>query len=351
MRVLITGVTGMAGSHLAEYILANHPEVELYGMCRWRSRMDNLADLADQGKLNTRPLEGRVTTPEMLAEHSEADKLNLVYGELNDFLAMHTVIAAVRPDRIFHLAAQSFVPASWSAPAETLQTNVIGQVHLFEAVRTAGLDPLIHVAGSSEEYGLVYPDELPIKETNPLRPLSPYAVSKVAQENLAWQYHKSYGLRTVVTRGFNHEGPRRGEVFVTSSFAKLIALIECGLKNPPVLYVGDLSSERDWTDARDMARAYWLVSEHGIAGEVYNLGSGVRRSVKEMLALLLTMTEGHIEVQQDPARLRPSDVRVLQADSSKFRALTGWRPEIPFERMMRDSLDWWRRQVKTRSTE
>jgi GDP-4-dehydro-6-deoxy-D-mannose reductase len=198
MRVLITGVTGMTGSHLAEYILVNHPDVELYGMCRWRSRMDNpstgsgrrLADLADQGKLNTRPLEGRVTTPAMLSDHSKSGALNLVYGELNDPLAMRTVIATVRPDRIFHpslhsgqaLAAQSFVPASWSAPAETLQTNVIGQVHLFEAVRAAGLDPLIHVAGSSEEYGLVYPDELPIKETNPLRPLSPYGVSKVAQE-------------------------------------------------------------------------------------------------------------------------------------------------------------------------
>lgn len=152
----------------------------------------------------------------MLAEHSATGKLNLVYGELNDPLAMRTVIGTVRPDRIFHLAVQSFVPASWSAPAETLQINVIGQVHLFEAVRAAGINPLIHIAGSSEEYGLVYPDELPIKESNPLRPLSPYGVSKVAQENLAWQYHKSYGLRTVVTRGFNYEGPRQGEVFVTS---------------------------------------------------------------------------------------------------------------------------------------
>lgn len=157
-----------------------------------------------------------MTTPEMLAEHSATGKLNLVYGELNDPLAMRTVIGTVRPDRIFHLAVQSFVPASWSAPAETLQINVIGQVHLFEAVRAAGINPLIHIAGSSEEYGLVYPDELPIKESNPLRPLSPYGVSKVAQENLAWQYHKSYGLRTVVTRGFNYEGPRQGEVFVTS---------------------------------------------------------------------------------------------------------------------------------------
>lgn len=153
MRVLITGVTGFAGSHLAEYILANYPAVELYGMCRWRSRMDNLADLATQGRVNISPLEGRVTTPEMLGKRSEPNKLNLVYGELNDPLAMRTVIATVRPDRIFHLAAQSFVPASWSMPAETFQVNVIGQIHLFEAVLAAGIAPLIHIAGSSEETG------------------------------------------------------------------------------------------------------------------------------------------------------------------------------------------------------
>lgn len=153
-------------------------------------------------------------------------------------------------------------------------------------MRAAGIDPLIHVAGSSKEYGLVCPEELPIKETNPLRPLSPYAASKVAQEKLAWQYHRSYGLRTVVTRGFNHEGPRRGEVFVTSSSAKQIAMIEAGLKTPPVIYVGDLSSERDWTDVRDVVRTYWLALEHGLQGEVYNIGSGVRRSVGEMRSLV-----------------------------------------------------------------
>ncbi len=345
MRILITGVTGMVGSHLAEYILAHHPEVELYGMCRWRSRMDNLQDLAALDQLNTQALECRVTTREALGACYKAGQLNLVYGELGDALAMHTVVETVRPDRIFHLAAQSFVPVSWTAPAETFRINAIGQIHLLEAVRAVGLDPLIHIAGSSEEYGLVYPDELPIEENNPLRPLSPYGVSKVAQEQLAWQYHRSYGLRTIVTRGFNHEGPRRGEVFVTSSFAKQVALIEAGLQVPAVLRVGDLSSERDWTDVRDMVRAYWLVLEHGEPGEAYNIGSGVRRSIEEMLDLLLTMTESRIEIRQDPARLRPSDVRVLQANSDKFMQLTGWKPEISFERMMFDSLNWWRDRV------
>jgi GDP-4-dehydro-6-deoxy-D-mannose reductase len=345
-HVLITGVTGMAGSHLAEYILANHPEVELYGMCRWRSRMDNLADLSAHGLLNSRPLEGRATTPALLAACTEPGKLNLVYGELSDPLAMQTVIATVRPDRIFHLAAQSFVPASWSAPAETLQVNAIGQVHLFEAVRAAGLDPLIQIACSSEQYGLVYPDEVPIKETNPLRPLSPYAVSKVAQEQLAWQYHRSYGLKTVVTRGFNHEGPRRGDVFVTSSFAKQIAMIEAGLQEPAVMYVGDLASERDWTDVRDMTRAYWLALEHGVPGEVYNVGSGTRRSVGAMLDLLLSLSPARVQVVTDPTRMRPSDVRVLHADATKFREATGWEPQISFEQMIGDLLEWWRGQLK-----
>lgn len=344
-RILITGVTGMAGSHLAEYILAQHPQFELYGMCRWRSRMDNLSNLAAQSLVNTRPIEGRVTTSEVLLACREPGKLNLVYGDLKDPVAMHTVLATVRPDRIFHLAAQSFVPASWSAPVETFQVNAIGQIHLFEAVRAAGIDPLIQIACSSEQYGLVHADETPIKETNPLRPLSPYAVSKVAQEQLAWQYHRSYGLKTVVTRGFNHEGPRRGDVFVTSSFAKQIAMIEAGLKDPAVLYVGDLTSERDWTDVRDMARAYWLALEHGVPGEVYNIGSGVCRSVGEMLDLLLSLTSADIQVRADPTRMRPSDVKVLHADATKFRRATGWVPEISFKQMIGDLLDWWRCQL------
>ena len=347
MRVLITGVTGMAGSHLAEYILAEQPNISLYGMCRWRSRMDNLANLSASGKLNTSLLEGRITTREMLVERSEPGKLNLVYGELNDASAMRTVIATILPDRIFHLAAQSFVPASWSAPVETMQINAIGQINLLEAVKEVGIDPLIHIAGSSEEYGLVYDHELPIRESNPLRPISPYGVSKVAQEQLAWQYFRSYGLKTVVTRGFNHEGPRRGEVFVTSSFAKQVAMIEAGMVDPPILYHGDLSSERDWTDVRDMVRGYWLALEFGEPGEVYNLGSGVKRSIGAMLELLLVLTDFPIEIRQDPARLRPSDVMVLQADASKFQEEALWEPQISFEQMMMDSLNWWRKRLIT----
>ncbi len=318
MRVLITGITGFAGSHLAEYILAEHPGVRVCGFVRWRSRMDNILSIQDKVELH------------------EAD--------LKDIVSLKKALAEIKPDRIFHLAAQSFVPTSWRLPAETFAINAVGQVNLFEAVLDLKLDPKIQVAGSSEEYGQVYPDEIPMKETNPLRPLSPYAVSKVAQDLLAYQYHKSYGLRTVRTRGFNHTGPRRGDVFVTSNFAKQIAEIEKG-KRPPVLSVGNLDARRDFTDVRDVVRAYWLAAEKGEDGEAYNIGSGKAMAMKEMLDKLLALTKVDVKIQVDPARLRPSDVPILLSDSSKFMTLTGWKPRIPLDRTFKDLLDYWRERV------
>lgn len=345
MRILITGVTGMTGSHLAEYVL-NLEGVEVYGTYRWRSKVENLEDLKRAGRLgiiadSSTSISGLES---LISERTRPGCLNLIGGDMTDPFSMKRIIAAAKPDCIFHLAAQSYVPGSWSAPAETLNTNIIGELNLLEGVREAGIDPLIHIAGSSEEYGYVLPDELPVKETNPLRPLSPYGVSKVAQEMLAYQYFRSYGLKNIVTRGFNHEGPRRGEVFVTSNLAKQIAEIEKGLK-PPVLYTGDLSSKRDWSDVRDFVGAYWLVLQKGIPGEVYNIGSGVAREVGEMLEILLGMTNVNIEVKMDPARLRPSDVNVLVCDDTKFRQLTGWQPQIPFEQTLKDLLDYWRERV------
>lgn len=348
MRVLITGTTGMAGSHLAEYILANHHDAEVYGTYRWRSRMDNLQDLSRNGLLRMVAEGGNISRSGVLArmieEQGERGHLNLIECDLTDAASVKKVISAVRPSHIFHLAAQSYVPASWNAPATTLNINAGGQIHIFEAVIESELDPRIHIAGSSEEYGLVLPDEVPIKESNPLRPLSTYAVSKVTQEMLAWQYFQSYGLKTVVTRGFNHTGPRRGHVFVTSSFAKQIAEIEVG-RRPQIVQVGDLSSKRDWTDVRDIVRGYWLAAEHGIPGEVYNIGSGVARTAGDMLNLLLSMSQAKIEVRQDESRMRPSDVKILLSDSTKLCRQTGWHPEIPFERTMRDLLDYWRERV------
>ena len=265
MNILITGITGFAGSHLAEYILAHHPGVKVHGLVRWRSRMENIAPLLHTGKIT------------------------LYEADLKDMSSLRKALAAARPDRIFHLAAQSFVPASWKLPAETFMINAVGQINLFEAVMAEKLDPRIQIAGSSEEYGLVHPDEVPMKETNPLRPLSPYAVSKVAQDLLGFQYWQSYRLRVVRTRGFNHTGPRRGEVFVTSNFARQIVMIEKGLV-PPVIHVGNLEAKRDFTDVRDTVRGYWLALEKGASGEVYNIGTGNAVSMKDLLDRLLALS-------------------------------------------------------------
>mgnify|MGYP001070808823 CR=1 FL=1 len=318
MRVLITGITGFAGSHLADYILTNHPDVKIYGLVRWRSRMENILHIQDKIEL------------------SEAD--------LKDIVSLRNCLEEIKPDRVFHLAAQSFVPTSWKCPAETFAINAIGQINLFEAILSLKLNPKIQVAGSSEEYGQVFSDEIPMKETNPLRPLSPYAVSKVAQDLLAFQYFKSYGLRTVRTRGFNHTGPRRGEVFVTSSFAKQIAEIE-KKKRDPVIRVGNLEAKRDFTDVRDIARAYWLSLEKGEEGEVYNIGTGKAYAMREILDNLLSLSRVKVKTEIDPKRLRPSDVPVLLSDSTKFRRLTGWKPEIPLKQTLTDLLNYWRERV------
>ncbi len=322
MRALITGITGFAGSHLAELLLSEHPEVEVYGTYRWRSRRENIAHLDHRVQLR------------------EAD--------LRDYSSLHTLLAEVRPDAVFHLAAQSFVPSSWRAPAETLTTNITGQTYLFEAVRSLGIDPTIQIACSSEEYGLVRPDETPITEDNPLRPLSPYAVSKVGQDFLGYQYFQSYGLKVVRTRGFNHTGPRRGDVFVTSNFAKQVASIELGLQEP-VIRVGNLDAVRDFTDVRDMVRAYWLAVEKGRPGEVYNIATGQGHRIRDVLDRLIAIAGAEVDVQLDPDRLRPSDVEILIGDATKFRADTGWEPRIPFEQTLRDVLDYWRERLSGRS--
>lgn len=346
MRVLITGITGFAGSHLAEYILANHPDVAVYGAYRWRSRMENLETLVTRGVLDV--IEGRYSAGAGQGDEAHKGRVTLLHCELTDAGAVEKLIATVRPDRVFHLAAQSFVQSSFDEPAATLRNNIEGQLNLMEAIRRHDMKIRIQVAGSSEEYGLVHPDEVPMKETNPLRPLSPYAVSKVAQDKMAYQYFKSYGLYTVVTRGFNHAGPRRGHVFSTGTFARQIALIEAG-RHEPVIYVGDLTTKRDWTDVRDVVRAYWLALDKAEAGEVYNVGRGRTWSIGEMLNILLSHSTVKIRTQEDPARLRPSDVPILWADASKFYKATGWEPKIPFEDTLRDELDHWRELVRRES--
>lgn len=323
MKILITGITGFVGSHLADYVLENYPQVEIHGIRRWRSNVDNIKHLENK----------------VIFHDCDIKDANNVYK----------IIEQVRPDKIFHLAAQSFVPTSWEAAAETLNNNIIGECNIFEAIRkfkVSGYDPIITIAGSSEEYGLVYPNEVPIKETNPLCPLSPYAVSKIGQDYLAYQYWQSYKIRSIRTRAFNHTGPRRGEVFVSSNFAKQVAEIEKGVREP-IIKVGNLEAIRDFTDVRDVVRAYWLAAEKCQAGEVYNICSGKGYKIKEVLDKLISFNKiKEIKVILDPQRMRPSDVPILIGDHSKFSEETGWQPEISFlDKTLKDLLDYWRERI------
>lgn len=312
---LITGITGFVGSHLAEYLLEEG--LEVYGTVRHKSSRENI-------------------------EHIES-KLKLIEADIRDARRLERVIKDSKPDYIFHLASVSSVFKSWRTPIEVMKTNIIGTVHLFEAIRQSEIEPKVQVAGSSEEYGMVYPEELPVKETNALRPLSPYAVSKVAQDRLSYQYYQSYGLKVVVTRAFNTTGPGRPAMYVTSSFAKQIAEIEKGKK--PIIYVGNLDIRRDFSDVRDIVRAYWLALQKCEPGEVYNICSEKARTIQEVMDLLLSLTSKSIKIQQNPSRMRPADIQVMQGDCTKFRNQTGWKPEIAFEKTMTDLLDYWRARV------
>lgn len=318
-RVLITGITGFTGSHLAELLLKEG--LDIYGTYRWRSKLDNIVDIKDN--------------------------VHLLECDLRDSHSVFKAVQESRPDFIFHLAAQTFVQYSWKAPADTMETNAIGTIHLLESIRQLKdeIDPIIQIAGSSEEYGLVLDGETPIKETNQLRPLSPYGISKVSTDMLGVQYNRSYGMKTIITRAFNHTGPRRGDVFVTSNFAKQIAEIEKGIR-PKIIYVGNLESVRDFTDVRDLVRAYWLSINKCKFGDVYNICSGNGIKIKNVLDILLSMSTCDIKIEQDSTRMRPSDVEVLIGDCSKFRECTGWKTEINFEKTMKDLLNYWREKIK-----
>ena len=315
-KALITGIAGFVGSHMAELLLSQGYEV--WGMSRPRSKMDHIESIKS--------------------------KLHLEDADLLDSHSLYTTLNKIKPDYIFHLAAQSFVPTSWGSPAVTLEVNIVGSANVFEAVRQVGIDPVIQIACSSEEYGMVYENEVPIKETNPLRPLSPYAVSKLAMDYLGYQYFESYGMKIIRTRGFNHTGPRRGDTFAESTFAKQIALIEKG-KQEPVIYVGNLEAQRDYTDVRDMVRAYLLAVQKCDPGEVYNIATGHAIKIEDVLKMMLAMSTVKVEIKQDPARMRPSDVPILIGDNKKFQEKTGWKAEIPFEKTAADLLNYWRERV------
>lgn len=311
MRALITGITGFAGSHLADRLLSLG-NAEVYGIS-W-------------------------------PPGASLPGATLYEIDLNDGAAVRGVIEAVRPDAIYHLAAQAAVPRAWQDPTGTLINNLGAQVNLLQAVIALGLDPAILVVGSADEYGRVDPEDLPIDEDTPLRPLNPYAVSKVAQDYLGLQYHLSHGLRIVRVRPFNHIGPRQRPGFVVPDFCQQIARIEAGLQ-PPVLRVGDLTAQRDFTDVRDMVRGYHAVLTSGRPGEVYNLGASRAYAISDVLGQLLALSRTAIAVEPDPQRMRPSDTPVFVSDCRRALRDAGWQPHIPLARSLQDALDDWRRQV------
>ncbi|NDD29788.1 MAG: SDR family oxidoreductase [Proteobacteria bacterium] len=319
VKNLVTGVAGFVASHLADYVLERGEQ--LVGTYRW--------------------------TEDMRRVEHVLDRITLAPVDLLDLSATLRVLDEHRPDYIFHLAAQSYVTDSFSNPAITIQVNTIGTLYLLEAVRILkqkeGYDPVIHVCSSSEVYGQVKPDEVPIKETNAFRPANPYAVGKVGEDMIAYQYFQSYGIRAIRTRMFTHTGPRRTMMSAECNFARQIALIEKG-KQPPVLRVGNLDSVRTFADVRDAVRAYYTLVRRCTPGEAYNIGGNRTMRIGDMLDMLISLSpkRDEIKVEVDPALLRPSDVTLQIPDCSKFIDETGWEPEIAFEQTLRELLDWWR---------
>jgi GDP-4-dehydro-6-deoxy-D-mannose reductase len=317
VQALITGIGGFAGSHLADYLLAE-TDWQVVGCVL------NECDIPDY-------LRGRVSCQVV---------------DLRDAEAVQRMLDELAPDFIFHLAALAKVADSWRTPWPVLENNILGQLNLLQALVNLDAKPRMMVVGSNEEYGLVRPEELPLTEESPLRPNSPYGVSKVAQDMLGLQYFLSHQLPVIRVRPFNHIGPRQAPGFVAPDFARQIAAAEAG-QRPPRMQVGNLDARRDFTDVRDMVRAYYLAVTQGIPGDVYNIGAGRSHSVQELLDTLLSYGQVGITVEQDPARLRPSDVPEVRCDATKFRALTGWQPSIPFETTLRDVLDDWRQHVRS----
>ena len=327
-RALITGITGMVGSHLADFLL-EQTDWEIHGMCRWRSMLDNINHLLP-----------RINAGDRVFQH---------YADLRDYLSLQHVINEVKPNYVFHLAAQSYPKTSFSSPDDTLDTNINGTSRLLEALRLCtDIDPVIHVCASSEVFGRVPPEKLPIDEECSFHPASPYAISKVGTD-LVGRYHaEAYGQKVMTTRMFTHTGPRRGDVFAESTFAKQIAMIEKGMI-PPIIQVGNLDSMRTWSDVRDAVRAYYmLVTINPIPGEYYNIGGAFHCTIREMLQHLISLSSAkdQIKIETDPARLRPIDADLQVPNTSKFNRHTGWKAEIPFEKIMADLLDYWRGRVQ-----
>ncbi len=326
-RALITGITGMVGSHLAEFLI-ERTDWDIWGLCRWRSPLDNLEKLVP--RIN------------------QGDRCFLVYGDLRDMPSMQEMVRKAQPDYVFHLAAQSFPRTSFDAPLDTYDTNIQGTAHVLEALRHLKRDAVTHVCASSEVFGRVPKDKVPIDEECGFHPASPYAISKVGTDLIGRFYAEAYGMTVMTTRMFTHTGPRRGDVFAESTFAKQIAMIEAGLL-APVIKVGNLDSLRTVADVRDAVRAYYmLVTVKPVPGAYYNIGGTHSLKVGEILDALLALSpkKKEIRIEVDHDRLRPIDADLQVPDTSKFTRHTGWKPEISFETTIRDLLEYWRARVK-----
>lgn len=322
MRIFITGITGPVGSFLADYLLTLDG-LEIHAFKRWRS--------------DTRPIEhlfGQVVFHE---------------GDIEDPFSIQRALERARPDRIYHLAAQSYPSESWDAPIATMRVNVEGTLNLLEAARRCCPAARIHIAGTSAQYGFAAPETMPLHEEHPMRPASPYGVSKVAAELSGLQYHQSYGLHVLVTRSFNHVGPRQGDRCSIQTFCRQMAAIEAG-RQEPVIKVGNLQTRRDFTHTSDVARALWLLLEHGQPGEVYNLCSGQATLIADIVDMVRRQGRIPVDVHVDPARLRPSDEPLLVGDNRKLRAATGWEPQIAMEQIVAELLDYWRQHLRNGSS-
>lgn len=315
MRVLITGISGFVGQHLADYLLetGNPADIEIHGT---------------------------VFSSEVERENVSCHKVDLRQPE-----AVKALLGAVQPDRIYHLAAQAFVPRSFSDPWETLENNIRSQLNIIMAMTDLPTPPRMLVVSSAEIYGVVSPDQIPMREDLHPQPTSPYSVSKVSQDMLALQYHLSHDLPITRARPFNHFGPGQNERFVAPAFALQVARIEAGLQ-PPIIEVGDLSAQRDFTDVRDIVAAYESIVTQGEPGAVYNVASGEAHSIQELLDTLLSFVDMEIEVRVDRERLRPVDIPILLGDATLLQQQTGWSPSYSFEQSLLDVLNDCRARVK-----
>ncbi len=313
-KVLITGITGFAGSFLAEHLLALG-EYEISGTFISEKSIENVAHIKD--------------------------KLDLVRLNLMEADAVESLVSSKKPDYIYHLAALSAPGKSFENPSEVITNNITAEVNILEAARKEKLQGRILITSSAEIYGLVSPENLPIDENTPFNPTNPYAVSKLAQDYLGLQYSLAYGLDIIRARPFNHVGPRQALSFALSDFAKRIVAIEKDI-TPPVLKVGNLDAKRDFTDVRDMVRAYELLMEKGQKGDVYNIGSGIAHTMKEIVSLMQSMAKVSFTLEEDPSLMRPSDNPELRCDNTKMHMLTGWTAEIPLEKTIEDILEYWR---------